>query len=77
MKDHQIDERLVFCENVLKSRKKEGLSCEVMAKRLGIGKSTLRSVERGVLLPRLSCGILFRVEREFGVSPKDMFLPHE
>ena len=75
MKDNQINGRFVFCENIVRLRKKNGLSCKVMAKRLGVSEKTIRALESGVLPPRLSCAILFRIEREFGVSPKEMFQP--
>ena len=44
-----------------------------MAKRLGISVKTLLAVEKGQLPPRLSFSILFRIQQEFGVSPKDLF----
>lgn len=64
-----------FCENIRLIREQNRLSHEEMAKRLGISKKSLLSIESGILPPRLSCSILFRIEREFGVSPKDMFAP--
>lgn len=62
-----------FYENIRQIREKNHLSYEEMAKRLGISKKALLSIEDGILPPRLSCAILFRIQREFGVSPKDMF----
>ena len=75
MKDQQMDERLVFCENIKLLRIKNDLSCAEMAKRLGIGQKMLRLLECEILPPRLSCSILFRIEREFGVPPQNMFSP--
>ena len=46
-----------------------------MAHKLGISISTLTKIEKGIIPPRLSCSILFRVQREFGIHPKDLFAP--
>lgn len=66
---------LVFSENVKCIRKEAGLSQKEMAHMLGIGVSTLSKIENGVLPPRLSCSVLFRIQRHFGIHPKDMFTP--
>ena len=68
-------EILNFCRKVTALRQAHGLSVREMAKRLGVSEKTIRSVESGFIPPRLSCSILFRIEREFGVPPKDMFSP--
>lgn len=72
MKDTINQTIQIFCQNIRTLRKATGLSIKDMAKRLRIGPKTLSSLERGILPPRLSCEILFRIEDEFGVKPRDM-----
>ena len=71
----KTDYFFVFSENVKCIRKEAGLSQKEMAHMLGIGVSTLSKIENGVLPPRLSCSVLFRIQRHFGIHPKDMFTP--
>ncbi len=66
---------LAFSENIKCIRKEAGLSQKEMARMLGIGVSTLSKIEKGVLPPRLSCSVLFCIQRHFGIHPKDMFAP--
>ena len=66
---------LAFSENIKCIRKKAGLNQKEMARILGIGVSTLSKIEKGVLPPRLSCSVLFRLQQRFGVHPKDLFVP--
>ncbi|MBQ3508079.1 MAG: helix-turn-helix transcriptional regulator [Clostridia bacterium] len=73
MKANNEKQIRIFCENLRKLRKATGLSLADMAQRLQIGRSTLSSLERGILPPRLSCTILFRIQHEFHIEPKDMF----
>ena len=73
MKTNNEKQMRIFCENLRKLRKATGLSLADMAKRLHIGQSTLSSLERGILPPRLSCTILFRIQHEFRIETKDMF----
>ena len=72
--DHQNDTR-VFCENIKRIREENHLSYAEMGKRLRVGKDTVLTLESGVIPSRLSCGILFRIQKEFGIHPKDMFAP--
>ena len=64
---------LAFSENIKCIRKKAGLSQKEMACILGISASTLSKIEKGVLPPRLSCSVLFRLQQNFGIHPKDLF----
>ena len=71
------DDSRIFCRNVLALRKKHNLTQAEMAKLLGIGVKSLRSLEKGEIPPRLSCGIIIIIYKEFGVFPSDMFSPLE
>ena len=63
---------LNFCENVKFFRERYGFSQTEMAKRLGIGVKSLRKIENGEVPPRLSCIVLFTIQREFGIKPTRM-----
>lgn len=54
--------------NVLYLRTKNDITKKEMAKILGIGITTLNKIEQGVLPPRLSVEMLFRIRDYFGVS---------
>ena len=62
-----------FGKNLCALREEHCLTPDEMAKRLGVSEKTLLAIENGQLPPRLSCSILFRIQRKFGVSPKDLF----
>ena len=68
---------LMVCHNIRLLRSKYKLSQAEMAKRLEIGVQTLRSLEKDRIPPRLSCGILCKIYKEFGIWPSDMFSPLE
>ena len=74
MKKGNCNEIKVLCKNLRELRKALGLSVKSMAKRLHISAQTLLSLENEKLPPKLSVSFLFRIEEEFGISPKDMFL---
>ena len=74
MKKGNCNEIKVLCKNLRELRKTLGLSVKSMAKRLHISAQTLLSLENEKLPPKLSVSFLFRIEEEFGISPKDMFL---
>ena len=63
----------VFCENIKAIRKQKSLSKKEMAKRLGIGVKSLDSIENGIVPPRLSSAILFKIYYEFGFTPSEIF----
>lgn len=64
-----------FAGQVKRIRKESGVSQKEMAVLLGIGIPTLSKIERGVLPPRLSCSVIFRIQQQFGIHPKDLFAP--
>ena len=66
---------LYFSQHVQRIRREQNLTQREMADRLGIGVRTLSMIESGILPPRLSCEILFRIENQFGIHPKDLFKP--
>jgi len=59
--------------NIAGLRRREGLSLGEMARQLGIGKNTLVRLEQGKLPPGLSVTVLFRIQAQFGVTPKELF----
>ena len=73
MKKENRNEIKELCKNLRELRKALGLSVTSMAKRLHISPQSLRSLENENLPPRLSVSFLFRIEEEFGISPKEMF----
>ena len=74
MKKENRNEIKELCKNLRELRKALGLSVTSMAKRLHISPQSLLSLENENLPPRLSVSFLFRIEEEFGISPKEMFL---
>ena len=60
---------LNFCENVKFLRECYGFTQTEMAKKMGIGVKSLRKIENGEVPPRLSCIVLFTIQREFGIEP--------
>ena len=64
----------IFCENIRRIRKKNGLTQKEMAKMLCIGEKTLSAIENNKIPPRLSSNFVFSVSRTFNVQPKDLFL---
>ena len=62
-----------FCRNVLYLRKKHGLTQVQMAKIMNVGVGTVRLLERGVLPPRLSADVLWRLHDYFHLSVSQLF----
>ena len=58
----------ILSHNILYLRKSSNITKKEMARILGIGIKTLNNVEQGILPPRLSVEILFRIYKLFGVS---------
>ena len=73
MNQQMEDEVKLFCDNIYLLRKKQYLSQNEMAKKLGIGVYSLRKLERGELPPRLDSRILWYIYEEFHVLPHQMF----
>ena len=63
----------LFCNNLSTLRKREKLSLTHMASKLNISVKSLKLLEAGTLPPRLSTAILFAIQKNFGVAPRDMF----
>ena len=61
-----------FCNNVQLLRRSKGLSQRAMAEIMGIGIGSLRKIEYGILPPRLTVDVLFRLYCTFGISPQDL-----
>ena len=58
-----------LAHNLVWLRKANGFSQRDMAKLLGIGVSSLRSLERGIVPPRLNVDFLLSIARLFNISP--------
>ena len=50
----QIRIRLKLAKNIVKLRKKAGMTSEELAKKAGLSRSSLNYIERGISDPRLS-----------------------
>ena len=57
-----------FCSNVTYLRKKHGLTQVQMAQIMDVGVKTVRLLERGILPPRLSADVLYRLHIHFHIS---------
>ena len=53
--------------NILCLRRTNNLTKKEMAKILGIGIASLNKIEQGILPPRLSVTILFKIQAHFGI----------
>ena len=60
-------ERNNFLDNLAFLRKEHNLTQIQMAELLGIGITSWRMIERGIMPPRLSCEIIMRAEELFGI----------
>ncbi|MBQ7896984.1 MAG: helix-turn-helix transcriptional regulator [Clostridia bacterium] len=61
-----------FCKSVKKLREENNLTKAEMAKKLKISVKTLTMIERGIVPPRLSCGIVIYIYKEFGVCADEL-----
>lgn len=41
---------------------------------MGIGVASLHKIERGEMPKRLTVEVIFQIEKEFGIPPKDQFI---
>ena len=48
---------------------------KAVAKKLGIGVQSLSLIENGILPKRLSVCILYRIYKEFNITPSGIFSP--
>lgn len=67
------DETKIFCENIKKLRKKNGLSQKEMAQKLDISVKSLSTLEKGAIPSRLSVSIVFKIYKIFGIKSAQMF----
>lgn len=70
-----IGESKIFCSNVCQLRKTAGFPQRKMAQLMGIGVYSLRKIEQGVLPPRASVDIFFRLRNAFHISIPSLFIP--
>ncbi len=61
----------ILSHNILYLRKKHNLTKKEMSLILGVGIKTLNELEQGLLPPRLSVSVLFKIKDSFGVSLKN------
>ena len=65
----------IFCENIVFLRKHNNYSKTKMAKLLGTSIKSLNSIENGKVPKKLGCRILDNIYINFGILPKEIFLP--
>ena len=75
MPESKQDYVVLFLRNITALRKQHSLTKSEMANRLGISVYTYRTIEKGILPPRLSSDIIFQIWLEFHISPKEQFHP--
>ena len=66
------DSRANFAHNVAWLRKKNGLSKKEMARLLKIGLWSLNKLESGILPPKMSFEVVYRIYDNFGITPEAM-----
>lgn len=69
-----MKEAEIWMKNVCFLRKITGLSKRKMATIMGIGVASLHKIERGEMPKRLTVEVIFQIEKEFGIPPKDQFI---
>ena len=70
-------EKQNFCRNVAYLRKKHRLTQAQMAKIMNVGIGTVRSLERGIVPPRLNVCVLCRLHDYFHISADALISPWE
>lgn len=73
MKKQTEKEIKAFLYNVQQIRKRNRISKKRMAEILGIGRGSLTKIEKGILPPRLSVEVVFRIQQYFGISAAEQF----
>lgn len=66
-----------FCRNVAFLRKEHGLTQAQMATIMNVGVGTVRSLERGIVPPRLNAYVLYRLHDHFHISVDSLFSSRE
>lgn len=64
-----------LCSNIRILRQRERLTLSDMAARLGIPEKDVALLEKGSLPEGLEVEALIRLEKEFNISLKEIFLP--
>lgn len=73
-----MEEYRAFGQTTARLRREPGLSQQKMARRLHIGVGSLRRLGRRAFPPpNVSSGVIFRIDRLFGVVPREQFRPSE
>ena len=65
-----------LCDNIRILRQREGLTLSEFASQLGLSEEDVIRLENGELAEGLKVEALVQLEKVFGVSLKDLFLPH-
>ena len=65
----------ILCQNIKGLREKNNLSQKEMAKILGIGVAGLAKIEQGIIPPRASTNIIFKLSQYFKIKPHELFMP--
>lgn len=71
----QSRERENFCRNIAYLRRINGLTQKQMAQIMGIGVAGIAKLEKGILPPRLSCDILYKISDHFSIPIYLLFSP--
>lgn len=70
-----IDRELeIFIENIIYLKEAHDLSDKEMAQICKISHSSLLKLQKGII-PNISCNIIFRLAKHFGLAPTDLFSP--
>ena len=70
---NEKDDVQILCQNIKFLRQKHNLSKTQMSQILGVSIKTLNRLEDGFLPPRISCELIFRIQRQFGIQPRQLF----
>ena len=70
---NEKDDVQILCQNIKLLRQKHNLSKTQMSQILGVSIKTLNRLEDGFLPPRISCELIFRIQRQFGIQPRQLF----
>lgn len=65
----------VMGRNLFLLRVKHRLNQKEMALILGIGLLSLRKLEKGIIPPRLTVEMLYRIHDHFGITPSNLMDP--
>ena len=63
----------VFAHNVIWLRNQNKLSKIKMASIMGVCVESLNKIEKGILPPRMSVEVVFRISKAFGIYPHELF----